>query len=73
MAEYKQPIDVANADIYFSQDPNKLKAQDLNKGTGVQRVSAGDPSSNVINRHGEIETRGNGAATKGRKARGPMA
>jgi hypothetical protein len=73
MAEYKQPVDVANADIYFSQDPNKLKAQDLNKGTGVQRVSAGDPGSNVINRHGELETRGNGAATKGRKARGPLA
>jgi hypothetical protein len=73
MAEYKQPIDVANADIYFSQDPNKLKAQDLNIGTGRQRVSAGDPGSNVINRHGELETRGNGAATKGRKARGPMA
>jgi len=73
MAEYKQPIDVANADIYFSQDPNKLKAQDLNKGTGVQLVSAGDPGSNAINRHGELETRGNGAATKGRKARGPMA
>jgi hypothetical protein len=73
MAEYKQPIDVANADIYFSQDPNKLKAQDLNIGTGKQRVSAGDPGSNVINRHGELETRGNGAATKGRKARGPMA
>jgi hypothetical protein len=73
MAEYKQPVDVANADIYFSQDPNKLKAQDLNKGTGVQRVSAGDPASKKINRHGELETRGNGAATKGRKARGPMA
>ena len=73
MAEYKQPVDVANADIYFSQDPNKLKAQDLNIGTGRQRVSAGDPGSNVINRHGELETRGNGAATKGRKARGPLA
>ena len=73
MAEYKQPVNVPNADIGFSQDPNKLKAQDLNKNTGVQRVSAGDPGSNAINRHGELETRGNGAATKGRKARGPMA
>ena len=73
MAEYKTPIDVPNADIYFSQDPNKLKAQDLNIGTGRQRVSAGDPGSDAINRHGELETRGNGAATKGRKARGPMA
>lgn len=73
MAEYKKPIDVPNADIYFSQDPNKLKAQDLNIGTGRQRVSAGDPGSNAMNRHGELETRGNGAATKGRKARGPLA
>jgi len=73
MAQDKKPIDVPNADIYFSQDPNKLKAQDLNKGTARQRVSAGDPGSDAINRHGELETRGNGAATKGRKARGPMA
>ena len=73
MTQDKKPIDAPNADIYFSQDPNKLKAQDLNKGTGVQRVSAGDPGSNAMNRHGELETRGNGAATKGRKARGPMA
>jgi hypothetical protein len=73
MAEYKQPINVPNADIYFSQDPNKLKAQDLNKGTGTQRVSAGDPDSKAINRHGEITIRGCGAATKGTKARGPMA
>ena len=73
MAEYKQPIIVPNADIGLSQDPNKLKAQQLNQGTGRQRVSAGDPNSNAINRHGEIEIRGCGAATKGRKARGPMA
>ena len=31
MAEYKQPQVVPNADISFSQDPNKLKAQDLNQ------------------------------------------
>ena len=73
MAEYKQPINVPNADIYLTQDPNKLKAQQLVKGSGTPRVSAGDPGSNAMNRHGELETRGNGAATKGRKARGPMA
>ena len=73
MAEYKQPQVVPNADISFSQDPNKLKAQDLNQGTARQRVSAGDPNSNVINRHGETQIRGCGAATKGTKARGPMA
>lgn len=73
MAEYKQPETVANADIHYSQDPNKLKAQQLVKGTGTPRVSAGDPGSNVINRHGETQIRGCGAATKGTKARGPLA
>mgnify|MGYP003350346405 FL=1 len=73
MAEYKQPVNVPNADIEFSQDPNKLHAQDLNHGTGRQRVSAGDPGSKKINRHGEITMRGYGAATKGIKSRGPMA
>jgi len=73
MAEYKQPVNVPNADIHFSQDPNKLKAQELNAGTGRQRVSAGDPGSKAMNRHGEMEIRGCGAATKGTKARGPMA
>ena len=73
MAEYKQPVIVPNADISFSQDPNTLKAQDLNSGTGRQRVSAGDPGSKAINRHGETQIRGCGAATKGTKARGPMA
>jgi hypothetical protein len=73
MAEYKQPIVVPNADIEFSQDPNKLKAQQLNHGTGRQRVSAGDPGSKAINRHGEMKIRGTGAATKGVKSRGPMA
>jgi hypothetical protein len=71
---YKQPMPNPNGtDIGFSQDPNKLKAQDLNKGTGAQRVSAGDPGSKVINRHGEKTMRGYGAATKGIKSRGPMA
>ena len=73
MVEYNQPILVPNAEIYLSQDPNKLSAQQLVKGTGTPGVSAGEPGSNVMNRHGELETRGNGAATKGRKARGPMA
>ena len=73
MAEYKQPIIVPNAEIYLTQDPNKLTAQQLVKGTGTPRVSAGDPGSNVMNRHGETQIRGCGAATKGTKARGPMA
>jgi hypothetical protein len=71
---YKQPMPNPNGtDISFSQDPNKLKAQELNQGTARQRVSAGDPGSKAINRHGEKTMRGYGAATKGIKTRGPMA
>ena len=73
MAEYKQPIIIPNAEIYLTQDPNKLSAQQLVKGTGTPRVSGGDPGSNVINKNGETQIRGCGAATKGTKARGPMA
>ena len=71
MAEYKQPVVVPNADIYFSEDPNTLKAQQLSKQTGRQRVSAGDPTK-AAKTEG-ITIRGCGAATKGTKARGPMA
>jgi hypothetical protein len=74
LEKYIQPrVNTNSSEIGFSQDPNKLKAQDLNKGTGAQRVSAGDPGSKAINRHGEVTIRGCGAATKGTKARGPMA
>ena len=73
MAEYKQPVNVPNADIFFNEDPNALKAQDIGKASGTPRVSAGDPGSKKINRHGEITMRGYGAATKGIKSRGPMA
>jgi len=71
---YKQPMpNPASTDIHFSQDPNKLKAQQLGRNTGTPRVSAGDPGSKVINRNGEKTMRGYGAATKGIKTRGPMA
>ena len=71
---YKQPMPNPNSmDIHYSQDPNKLKSQQINKQTGVQRVSVGDPGSKEINRHGEKTMRGYGAATKGIKTRGPMA
>ncbi len=74
MAEqiYKQPIVVPNGEIYLKDDPNKLTAQQLNKKTGTQRVSAGDPGRQDIKTDG-ITIRGCGAATKGTKARGPMA
>jgi hypothetical protein len=71
---YKQPMPSPNSlDIEFSQDPNKLKAQELNANTARQRVSAGDPGSKAINKNGEKTMRGYGAATKGIKTRGPMA
>ena len=74
LEKYIQPRPNRNTtDISFSQDPNKLRSQDLNAGTARQRVSAGDPGSKKINRHGEVTIRGCGAATKGTKARGPMA
>jgi hypothetical protein len=69
---YKQPMPSPNSlDIAFSQDPNKLKAQELSSKTGRQRVSAGDPARGP--KTDGITIRGCGAATKGTKARGPMA
>jgi hypothetical protein len=71
MAEYKQPVIVPNADIHFSKDPNTLRSQEISKQTGVQRVSVGDPTRPAKTEG--ITIRGCGAATKGTKARGPMA
>lgn len=42
---------------------------ELNMSTGFYTKSNKD----VINKHGEMKIRGTGAATKGTKARGPMA
>lgn len=56
----------------ITKDPNTLKASEIGKGTGTPRVSMGDPNSNKIKTDG-IKIRGTGAATKGTKARGPMA
>ena len=69
---YKQPMPNPNStDIHFSQDPNKLRSQEISKQTGVQRVSVGDPARGPKTEG--ITIRGCGAATKGTKARGPMA
>jgi len=46
-------------------------AGDKNSKDPVDNVSIG--ANTVENQNGELETRGNGAATKGRIARGPMA
>lgn len=53
-------------------DPNMLNARQLGPRESVQRVSAGDPGRDDVKKTG-IKTRGNGAATKGVMARGPMA
>lgn len=55
------------------KDPNKLNSQQVTPSTVAMRVSAGDPANTLKNRHGEVKIRGTGAATKGTKARGPMA
>ena len=74
LEKYIQPrVNPNSSDIQVSQDPNTLKSQDLDFKTARQRVSAGDPGSKAMNRNGEITIRGCGAATKGTKARGPMA
>jgi hypothetical protein len=73
MAEYKQPKPNPNSlDIQVSQDPNTLSANKLTKQTARQRVSMGDPARDDVKTDG-ITIRGCGAATKGTKARGPMA
>ena len=52
-------------------DPNTLRAQKLTFKTATPRVSTGDPAREDVKTTG-IKTRGNGAATKGITARGPM-
>jgi len=62
----------AEESISRKPDPNTLQAQKIRLDTPASRVSAGDPARNDVKTTG-IETRGNGCATKGRIARGPMA
>ena len=73
MAEYKQPIIVPNAEIGYQTDPNSMSAVESTPGMPARRVSMGNPGSTQKNKNGEITIRGCGAATKGTKARGPMA
>jgi hypothetical protein len=62
----------ANKSIQVKKDPNTLSADQVSPRTVAMRVSAGNPGADDVKTTG-IETRGNGAATKGRMARGPMA
>jgi hypothetical protein len=72
LEKYVQPrVNPNSTDIHFSQDPNKLRSQEISKQTGVQRVSVGDPARGPKTEG--ITMRGYGAATKGIKSRGPMA
>lgn len=54
------------------KDPNTLTAREVTCNTPVMRVSLGDPGRDYVKTDG-IKIRGTGAATKGTKARGPMA
>lgn len=72
LEKYVQPrVNPNSTDIHYSEDPNKLKAQQIGKQTGTPRVSMGDPTRPA--KTDGITIRGCGAATKGTKARGPMA
>ena len=69
---YKQPMNIGNEDISFKPNPNPLRGVDVGPETVAMNVSIGDRGANRIEKEGVV-TRGNGAATKGTKARGPMA
>ena len=73
MSEYKQPVIVPTPDISYQTDPNTMSASESGPNMPARRVSMGNPASKQINMHGEMKVRGTGAATKGTKARGPMA
>ena len=72
MAEYNQPVYVPNADIHYSEDPNSITMKNTTPKMGGRRVSVSNPGREDIKTDG-ITIRGCGAATKGTKARGPMA
>jgi hypothetical protein len=61
-----------NAKATKMTDPNTLAANQMTPKTARPRVSAGDPARDDVKTTG-IVTRGNGAATRGITARGPMA
>jgi len=63
----------ANAkEIEVKRDPNTLSAMEVSPRTKAMNVSIGNSGADDVKTSG-LETRGNGAATKGRIARGPMA
>ena len=74
---YAEPHTMAGAKYDIKQvgkmkkDPNTVAARNVRNDTPVMRVSAGDPAREDVKTSG-IKTRGNGCATKGTIARGPM-
>jgi len=62
----------AKESITIAKDPNTQSAREVKPGKPAMRVSAGDPNADDVKTDG-IKIRGTGAATKGVKARGPMA
>ena len=73
---YAKPHDMSgNSDIdlgvCYATDPNTMKADESTPGMPARRVSIGNITRGP--KTDGVETRGNGAATKGRIARGPMA
>lgn len=65
-------VDINKAGKYQT-DPNSMSAVESMPGMPARRVSMGNPANTQMNRNGEMKIRGTGAATKGVKARGPMA
>lgn len=67
-------MNVKDASIGYKTDPNNMNAMESTPGgMPARRVSLGNPATTQINKNGEMKIRGTGAATKGTKARGPMA
>jgi hypothetical protein len=89
MAKYSMRMggkEVGPAEVYAEPHTMKGKKMDaklaekavVKPGNGIDQVnmSVGGYTkkvNDVINKHGEMKIRGTGAATKGTKARGPMA
>ena len=73
-AVYAAPHSMSGGPMKMNKpaDPTKQVASEFKPGKATARVSLGDPARDDVKTTG-IETRGNGAATKGRIARGPMA
>lgn len=70
---YAKPHTMSGAPLRLSKavDANALSSKQVNVDSPAMHVGVGNADKDV--KTTGIETRGNGAATKGRMARGPMA